>query len=332
MAVTTKIVRVANPKRGRGKFRLRTARRKNAKKRLTPKQIRHFGTKAQKAALKRKYRARFTKSKSTGATGGRKRRRAKNGSRRAASRVKVVYRYRKANPKRRTRRRRSNPALVVTLGSINPKRRKSVAKSRKRRTRWATNTRRRNSHRTTRRRRNTRRTRVVVVSAPRRRRRHNGSSTRRRRHIRRRRHSSGSRRNPFMGGGSGMLKAGAGILLGVTAAKLLPKAVPASVASSVGSGTIMAIGISAASAWITGWALKKFVDPTLGEYAMYGGIAQTISVALNAFLPSVGGTFSLGDLVNGSFVVPQNPIRAGMGGGAMSAPASRGMAAYGAAY
>ncbi len=128
-----------------------------------------------------------------------------------------------------------------------------------------------------------------------------------------------------------MLMAGVGILAGVTAAKLIPKAIPASVASSIGSGSVMAIAVSGISAWVTGYVLGKFVNPTLGEYAMYGGIAQTISVALNAFLPSIGGTFSLGDLVNGSFVVPQNPIRAGMGGG-MAAPAVRGAAAYPSAY
>jgi hypothetical protein len=59
MAVTTKVIRVANPRRGRGAFRLRTARRKNAAKRrkLSPKQIRIFGTPAQKAALKRRRKA-----------------------------------------------------------------------------------------------------------------------------------------------------------------------------------------------------------------------------------------------------------------------------------
>lgn len=134
-----------------------------------------------------------------------------------------------------------------------------------------------------------------------------------------------------MGGGRDMLKAGVGILVGVTATKLIPKYIPASIASSIGSGSIMAIAISGVSAWLTGFIVGKW-DAKVGEYAMYGGIAQTISVALNAFLPQVGSTFSLGDLVNGNFVVPQNPIRAGMMGMAPSAPAARGMAAYSPAY
>ncbi len=135
-----------------------------------------------------------------------------------------------------------------------------------------------------------------------------------------------------MGGGKNMLMAGVGILAGVTATKLIPKAIPASISASVVSGSIMAVAVSGVSAWLTGWVLGKFVNPTLGEYAMYGGIAQTISVALNAFVPSIGGTFSLGDLVNGNFVVPQNPIRAGMSMVAPSAPAARGMSAYPSAY
>lgn len=128
----------------------------------------------------------------------------------------------------------------------------------------------------------------------------------------RRRNSSIRRRNPMFGGRStkSMLKIGGGVLLGVTITKMIPKYVPASISSSMGSGGIMAVLISAVSAFIGGWAVSK-VDPEVGEAVLWGGIAQTMSVALNAFLPTVSGTFSLGDLVSGNFVVPQNPIRAG---------------------
>lgn len=122
---------------------------------------------------------------------------------------------------------------------------------------------------------------------------------------------------------------GAGVLAGVTVTKMIPKYIPASIVSSVGGGNIMAVLISAVSAWVTGYALGK-VNKEFGEAAMLGGMAQTFSVALNAFLPSVGGTFSLGDLVNGNFVVPQNPLR---GGAYVSSAPARGMAAaYGSAY
>lgn len=122
---------------------------------------------------------------------------------------------------------------------------------------------------------------------------------------------------------------GTGILVGVTITKMIPRYVPASITSSIGSGGVMAVVISAVSAWITGFALSK-VDPEFGQAAMLGGFAQTISVGLNTFLPSVSGYLSLGDLVNGNFVVPQNPIRAGMA--SISAPAVRGMSAYPSAY
>ncbi len=128
-----------------------------------------------------------------------------------------------------------------------------------------------------------------------------------------------------------MLMAGAGILAGVAVTKLIPKYIPASITSTLGSSSIMGVAISGIAAWATGYLLGR-VDPTFGRYAMYGGVAQTISVALSAFLPSVSGPFSLGDLMNGNYVVPQNPIRAGMAYPVAAGPAARGMAAYPSAY
>lgn len=317
MAFATRITRVANPKRGRGKFRLRTANRKkkNARRKLSPKQIKHFGTPAQKAALKRKRsRTRTTK---------RPAKRKRNGPK-----IKVIYRTRTKNRKT-SHRRRKNPALVVTLGSINPKRRKSVA-ARKRRKKAVRNTRRRRTA-TSHRRRNTRRRRVAVAAPVRHRRRRRASSVRRRRNGRRHYSRRSRSRNPFGMSGQDLLKTSGGILVGVTVTKMIPKYIPASIVSSVGSGAVMAVVISAASAWIAGFLLKK-VDAKFGEAAMWGGFAQTISVGLNAFLPSVGGTFSLGDLVNGNFVVPQNPIMAGMGGGMGRMSYAPGASAYPSAY
>jgi hypothetical protein len=144
------------------------------------------------------------------------------------------------------------------------------------------------------------------------------------------------RRNPAIFGQSGpksLIKMAGGVLAGVAVTKMIPGWVPASIASSIPSGGVMAVIVSAASAFITGFALSK-LDEQFGQAAYLGGFAQTISVAMNAFLPSsISGTFSLGDLVNGNFVVPQNPLR-GMGSGTMavSAPAARGMSAYPSAY
>lgn len=321
MAVTTKVVRVANPRRrGRGKFRLATSKRKKnsaRRRKMSPKQIRIFGTPAQKAALKRKRRGKrkAASSRRVKRNGGRKRTRRAN----PQPRVKVIYRYRTAvNPKRRTHHRRSNPAMIVTLGSVNPKRRTKVARRKRRNTR---------SH--SRRRRNTRRTRVVVMAPKRRRRRSNGRH--RRRMVNGRHHRRRSSRNPFHGGGSrDMVIAGGGILAGVALTKIIPNYIPSSLSSSIGSGGIMSVIVSAASAWLGGFALSK-VNTEFGRFALYGGIAQTISVALNAFVPSLAGPFSLGDLINGQFPVPQNPIRAAAAV-ASAAPVARGMSAYGPAY
>ena len=325
MAVERRIVRVANG-RGRGKFRLRTnRRRKNAAKRrkLSPKQIRIFGTPQQKAALKRKRTANRTKSSS----GNRR-------SRNSRPKVKVIYRY-KANPRKKAaRRRRSNPALVVTLGSINPKRRTSTVA--RRRTRRAKNSRRRRrSTNPVRHRRVARRRRVVHAAAPRRRRRTANPHRRRRIGVAHRRRRSMNRRhhrNPAIFGRSGgkdLMKMIGGGMVGVTVTKMIPGLIPASITSTLGSGSIMAVLVSIASAWVAGFLAAK-VDKEFGDAVMFGGLMQAGSVALNAFLPSVGGTFSLGDLVDGNYVVPQNPIRAaGMG---MGAPIARMQSAYGSAY
>ena len=118
-----------------------------------------------------------------------------------------------------------------------------------------------------------------------------------------------------------------GGLIGVTITKMIPRYIPAQLTSALPAGGFMTVIISGLSAWLGGW-LIGMMDRELGEAAMFGGFMQTGSVALNAFLPQIGGTFSLGDLVNGSFVVPQNPF-AGMGGGGAPAAAR---SAYPSAY
>jgi hypothetical protein len=331
MASVRKVTRLANPRRRRGKFRLRTARKRNAKKRLSPKQIRFFGTPRQKAALKR-HRVR-------------KRTRSVNPKRR---KVRVVYKTRKASRPRR--RRRSNPALIMTLGSINPRKRRTIKVAGKRRNRRrATNPRRRvrrtsNVRRVVRRRRRTvnrrRNPRKVYVANPRRRR-----YTRRRRVNSSRRRRVGGyrrRRNPAIFGQSSpsaLFKMVGGGLVGVTVTKMIPAYIPASITSTLGSGSFMAIAVSAASAFAAGFLAKKFMGTEFGDAVLFGGLMQTGSVALNALLPaSISGQFSLGDLVNGNFVVPQNPIRAAQmaqvaAAAAAAAPIKPGMgAAYPSAY
>lgn len=191
-------------------------------------------------------------------------------------------RKRSSNPRRRTRRvayRRRRRAVAV-----NPRRRR----------------RRVNTHR-----RRTRRNPVVVV-------------TRRRRRVNRRRSSGGRRRRNPIGlfGGSltskrTMTLIGGGIT-GVVAAKFIPTMLPVGMLGSLGSSQIGRVVVTGGSAVLAGWAAGKFVGSDFGDGVLFGGLMQTASVALNSFLPGIYSQLGigLGDLMSGSFPVPQNPIRA----------------------
>jgi hypothetical protein len=101
-----------------------------------------------------------------------------------------------------------------------------------------------------------------------------------------------------------------GGLVGVTAAKILPTYIPAQFLGS----PIMRILATGASAYVASMLFGK-IRPGMADAVMFGGLMQTGSVALNTFLPSIGGQIGLaggrgmGDLVEGHFVVPQNPLR-----------------------
>jgi hypothetical protein len=124
------------------------------------------------------------------------------------------------------------------------------------------------------------------------------------------------RRNPAIFGRSSakdLLVMVGGGLVGVTATKLITAQAStmfASTLSSFGSGGFINVIVSGVSAFLAGWA-GRFVSREFGDAVLFGGLMQTGSVVLNAFLPSsISGQFSLGDLMNGNYVVPQNPIRA----------------------
>lgn len=161
--------------------------------------------------------------------------------------------------------------------------------------------RRRQNVRHNRRRRNRRNpTRVVYVT-----RRHN------RRHHNR-------RRNPpnILGvnltSKSGMKLIGGG-LVGVAGTKFLPTALPSSIFGMLGTSTLATTAISGFSAFLLGYLASRF-DQDFGAGVYFGGFMQTLSVALNGFLPSVytaiGSPLSgFGDFAPGRFAVPQNPLR-----------------------
>lgn len=299
MRVTRTVRLASNPK---GKKRSR---------KLTPKQIRHFGTRRQKSALK------------------------------AANKRKRTRTARNAPPKRRVtvapRAKRStkrNPLVLhlKPMQSSNPKRRNSMTKpkrkrkmkntrrrvarvSNRRRTRRTSNPRRahrraaprRQNRRRTRNRRRNATTRVVVM-APRR------NSHRRR-----------GRRNPNLFGNSlgsknSLMILGGG-LAGVAAAKFIPTLIPSSLTAGLGTSTFGPFIISGVST-LAAWWLASKINAPFGEGVLFGGLMQTASVALNAFLPgfTIAGVpialSGFGDLVSGRFAVPQNPLRGLPGGGA----------------
>lgn len=245
-----------------------------------------------------------------------------NPSRRKKSRA------RNSRPKQSHRRRRSsgNPAHVLTLGFLNPKKRsKSVATKAKKRK----HNKRRTSHAH----------RSVAHNKPRRNyghRRHNRRNPTRRmmvvhpRHNRRHR----NRRNPhFFGAQVSFGKLAeyiAGGLIGVTVNKAVLPMLPATVTSSNIFSSVAAVAIAIAEWWVGG-----FIDKDFGAAVGFGGLMNAGSQILNAFVPSVGTVVSLsgrrgtGDFVPGLFAVPQNPVSDANTGLAMRGGVSH---AYPSAY
>lgn len=264
MAVVTKVRRMVNPRRKK--------KRKNPRRRLTAKQIRFFGTKRQKAALKQ-----------------RKRRTTPRPAKRTAVNPRRKVRARRRNAPVR-RKRQSNPALLVTLGAVNP-RRNAVAK--KRRKKKATQNPRRSRRNATR----------VVVTAPRR----NRRPTRRR--------VTNRKRNPQLFGarvtGTKMATAVAAGLAGVAAAKFIPGLIPAQFIQ----GNLMKTVATGASAFVAQMIAKAVTkDQAISDAVLFGGLMQTGSAALNAFLPGIAAQFGLtglGEIVDADWKIPENYLRRG---------------------
>lgn len=138
-------------------------------------------------------------------------------------------------------------------------------------------------------------------------------------------HSSG---NPFaksisMGKPQEVAVAAAGVLVGVAAVKAVAPMLPATITSSNLYSTLAAVVIAGGVWWI-----GSMINPEFGAAAGLGGIAEAGSIALNAWLPSVGAPLSLGDFVPGSFTVPQTPVDVN----SVPYTPSRRSFAYGGAY
>jgi hypothetical protein len=137
-----------------------------------------------------------------------------------------------------------------------------------------------------------------------------------------------------MSGGKDILMTVAGGLVGVAATKFLPTLIPASMLSSFGSNAIISVLITGAGAFVAGWLGGK-VSAEFGKAVFFGGMMQTGSAALNAFIPNasiLGQRLALsgvGDIVpTGPFTVPNNQFKTL----AMPAPINAGMSGFRTAF
>ena len=262
------------------------------KRKLTLKQIRAgFGGKRRKASVKAN-RHTHKRPKAKKASNPRKTKRRASAKKRNPTKTKVVYRtkyktrtkkvyVKAANPRKRKRkatakRRRSNPGpYLLTMSPVgNPQRKKrrktSMAKQRRK------------------------------ASAKGRSRKSN--PTRRRRVARKGNHRPRSR-NPM---DSSLLKKGAGVFIGFSAAKKIPPMLGASMNSS----PMMSLLSTAITAGVVAWVTKKFIPGPIAEGALWGGVGGVINQAWNSFAPSsIVGYAGVGDFVRGGFPLPQGPVR-----------------------
>jgi hypothetical protein len=108
-----------------------------------------------------------------------------------------------------------------------------------------------------------------------------------------------------------MLELVGGGMVGMAGTKFLPTLAPASL-TALGGSTIGPIVLSGAAAYLMK-LLAGFVKKGVFQDAVFfGGLIQTGSTALNAFVPSLASQFGLsglGAIVPGYFPVPQNPLR-----------------------
>lgn len=161
---------------------------------------------------------------------------------------------------------------------------------------------------------------------------------RRRRHNRRmnsrRRYSV--RRNPSIFGrssGKDLLAMTGGILTGVFLSNWIPTILPSSISSLGGGSPFVGVLITGAAAVAAGYFGKRFGGEPFGDAVMLGGLSVAASQLINIFWPLPVSLTGMGDIMRGSFVVPQNPIKAGMPAPVMVMPApAKGVGAFRGAF
>jgi hypothetical protein len=104
-----------------------------------------------------------------------------------------------------------------------------------------------------------------------------------------------------------MAKAVTAGLAGMAAAKFLPTLVPTSIINS----NLMRTVATAASAFVAQMIAKAVVkDPAISDAVLFGGLMQTGSTALNAFLPGIAASLGLSGIMDANWSIPENPLRA----------------------
>lgn len=248
------------------------------RRKMTAKQIRFFGTKAQRAALKRRH----TKATRTNPA---KRRRKRNAPKPWSSLYRSHYAKKSkatkrtsSTKKRHNRSRRRNVGEIVSIGLaglVNPKRGSMTRRKRNRK------------------------------SVARRRKNPVANTYRRKRYTRRhnRRHSV-RRRNPGMF--AGVAQNVFGVIGGATATKLVSDRLPMSLTSG-----ILGYISSAIVAVVLGFGVKKVSkSKPLGDAVMLGGFTYLGLKVLGDFLPSIGSISAIGlrgmgtIMPSGGFAVP----------------------------
>lgn len=326
MAIVGKLIRVANPRRKRIKVQAKR-RRAPKRKRMFRNRLGHF--------VKRGHGGSRKNPRTRRAHHG-KRRYTRKKSRKASTGIVGMLRTElrrlgvSSNPRRRSKarnkRRVSNPVLIE-LGAVNPRRKRShMAKRRTKKYH-----RRRNPRRVARRRRNTPPAWAKAIGY----RRHNRRRHHRRATNRRHRRHYSRRHNPAIFGqssGKSLLMMTGGVLVGVAATKYLPTLIPATLTSSLGTGSFVSVLVTGAGAFVAGFLAKKVSPGPFADAVLLGGLAQTASAALNAFAPpTLAGRLALsgvGDIIPGGYPVPQNPIKAGI----VPISAGAGMGAFRGAF
>jgi hypothetical protein len=117
--------------------------------------------------------------------------------------------------------------------------------------------------------------------------------------------------NPFGQPTSRIAKVGFGVFIGASTTKKLPQFYPAQLTATPAMAVLSTLATAAALAW--GANQLRFTRGDFAEGVLWGGIAQTINVAWNAFAPPPFAQYAtlghLGDFTPGQFPLPNGPVR-----------------------